>query len=320
MKRLLRIRFSCHSLLTASFGTILFLYMLHSPNVTIAGKETASALSRSSEVVAVVNDQNITRADLGDFLIERFGGEVLDIMIRRTLVYQEAKKLGVEISPEELSERIEKITNFEIERYMKMSGLSSAEELEKSLKKIGGTIKRFRESIAGRASKELEVQMLGEKIVGKTITVAEEDLRRAYEEKYGEKIVASQIVVRSKKDGEEILNKIKAGADFEALARKESIDRSSAAKGGMMQPFSSKSTFGRAVASLPKGKTSDLIKTEYGYHILKIIDIKPKSDVRFEAVKAELKKLVRAGLIRQRAASWLITVEESANIKKNFKD
>lgn len=300
-------------LLKTFLGMILPLYVLFSSNVTTAGKETASP---SGEVVAVVNGQEITRTDLGNFLIERFGEEALDIMIRRTLVYQEAKKLGIEVRPEELEEKVQKVVDFEIERYTKGGGLSGEDELEKELKKMGGTVKQLRERIAERVRKELEIQLLGEKIVSQTITITEEDLRNTHEEEYGEKIEACQIVVKSKKDGEEILNKIKTGADFETLARNESIDRSSAAKGGRMQPFSPRGTIGQAVASLPKGAVSDLIKTESGYHILKIIDIKPKSDVKFEAVRGELEKLARERLVRQKAPSWLITLEESADIKK----
>jgi foldase protein PrsA len=239
-------------------------------------------------------------------------------MIRRTLVYQEAEKLGVEVRPEELEERVKTIVDFEIERYIKGGGLNNEEGLEVALKKMGGTVKQLRERMAGRIRNDLEVQLLGEKIVEKTITVTEEDLRNAYEEKYGEKIEARQIVVKSRKDGEKILDKLKAGADFEALARKESIDRSSAAKGGRMQPISKESTIGRAVASLPKGEASDLIKTDYGYHIVKIIERKPKSDVKFETVKTELEKPVREHLIKQRASSWMIILEESADIKKNL--
>ena len=108
-------------LLKTFLGTMLPLYVLLSSNVTTAGKETASPLG---EVVAVVNGQEITRTDLGNFLIERFGEEALDIMIRRTLVYQEATKLGIEVHPEALEERVQKVVDFEIERYIKGGGLS----------------------------------------------------------------------------------------------------------------------------------------------------------------------------------------------------
>lgn len=296
-------------------GIMLFLCLPLSANVTIGGEGTAGLWN---DVIAVVNGQEITRADLGNFLIERFGDEALDIMIRRTLVYQEAKKLGIKTGPEELEERVQKVVDFEIERYIKGGGLSGEGELEGELKKMGGTIKQLREKIADRMRREIEVQLMGEKIVGQAITVTDEDLHKAYEEEYGEKIEACQIVVKSKKDGEEILNKIKAGADFEALARKESVDRGSAAQGGKMQPFSPNTTIGQAVVQLPKGGVSDLIKTEYGYHIVKIIGRNPRSDVEFEDVKAELEKLVRQRLIRQKASSWLIVLEESASIKKNL--
>ncbi|MBI2560651.1 MAG: hypothetical protein HYW14_05925, partial [Planctomycetes bacterium] len=106
------------TLLKTFCGITLSLYLILSSNVTIVrlgesafgmtGKETTNP---SGEVVAVVNGQEITRTDLGDFLIERFGEEALDIMIRRTLVYQEAKKLGIEFHSEELEERVQKVVD-----------------------------------------------------------------------------------------------------------------------------------------------------------------------------------------------------------------
>src|SRR3972149_4602855 len=156
------------TLLKTFCGIMLSLYLLIlSSNVTIVrlgesafgmtGKETTNP---SGEVVAVVNGQEITRTDLGDFLIERFGEEALEIMIRRPLVYQEATKFGIKLYPEELEERGQKIVDLEIEKYVKGSGLSSEDELEREIKKIGGTVQQLRERIAGRVRKEIEVQLL----------------------------------------------------------------------------------------------------------------------------------------------------------------
>ncbi|MDD5572084.1 MAG: peptidylprolyl isomerase [Bacteroidales bacterium] len=94
----------------------------------------------------------------------------------------------------------------------------------------------------------------------------------------------------------EIYNKIKAGESFEELAKKYSEDKSSAVKGGVMAPF----TTGRMVPEFEVaafalkniGDMSEPLKTDYGWHIVKKIDIKPLPS--FEDSKADIKaKIMR---------------------------
>ena len=95
-------------------------------------------------------------------------------------------------------------------------------------------------------------------------------MHEAYEEELGEKILARQIVFRTSKDAEETLERIRTGSDFEALAKKESVDRNSASRGGKMRPFGPQGVMGKAVANLKNGEVSEIIKTDSGYHIIKI--------------------------------------------------
>ena len=91
---------------------------------------------------------------------------------------------------------------------------------------------------------------------------------------YGEKIEASQIVFKNSQGSGRGAQKIKVSADFNTLAKNESIDRASAVRGGKMQSFSPKDSIGVQVAHLKVGELSDIIKTDYGYHIIKITDKK----------------------------------------------
>ncbi|HLP13133.1 MAG TPA: peptidylprolyl isomerase [Flavobacteriales bacterium] len=99
----------------------------------------------------------------------------------------------------------------------------------------------------------------------------------------------------ARKKAEEILGKAKAGEDFAALATQYSEDQSSARKGGELPIFGSGRMvpeFEDAAFSLTKdGEISNVIKTNYGYHIIKRLELKQLEP--FEEKKAELKQKIQ---------------------------
>lgn len=282
-----------------------------------AQEETRALPALESEVVAMVNGQKITRQELSDLLIESFGEQALDIIIRRVVIYQQAAKLGITVGPQEVEKRLDALLEGEVEALVKARGLKDQKELEEELRKIGMDLGELKEKMSARLRKGMEVELLAEKIVETSVSLSEEDLSKAYDEEYGEKIEALQIVMGTKKDAEDILKKLKAGADFETLARNESIDRLSAASGGKMRPFGPKErVFGPAVASLKNGEVSDIVKTDDGYHILKVINKRPKSQEKFKDVKSDLEKTLKQRTVKKRLGPWLASLLERAEIKK----
>jgi peptidyl-prolyl cis-trans isomerase D len=123
------------------------------------------------------------------------------------------------------------------------------------------------------------------------IKVSKEDVERSYNEQLGkyttpEQIRASHILLTTEgKDdaavrtqAEQVLEEAKSGADFAALAKKYSQDEVSAAQGGDLDYFSRGrmvAAFDTAAFALAPGEMSDLVKTEFGYHIIKLTDRKP---------------------------------------------
>lgn len=274
-------------------------------------------LGPESEIVAVVNGENLTRQQLSDLLIESFGDQGLDVLIRRTVIYQQADKLGITIEPEEVNERLNRLLDREITTLIKARGLEDEEQLSEELDQMGVDLDEMKETMSERLRKGMEVEILAEKVVGTTVTVTEEDLMTAYEDRFGEKIEAVQIVVNTRQEAEEVQEKIKSGADFETLARNESIDRLSAAAGGRMRPFGpNDGVFGTKVAHLEEGQISEIIKTENGYHILKIQSRTEKSPKDFEETKPELEKIVKRRKIQRRLKPWLASVIERAEVQR----
>jgi len=112
-------------------------------------------------------------------------------------------------------------------------------------------------------------------------------------------------VAEVKKTAEDVLAQAKKGANFEELAKKYSEDPGTKDKGGDLG-WSVRGQFvpefEKAAFSLPKGAISDLIKTQYGFHIIKIIDTEKAHTQPFEEVKAKLETDARLNAADQQAA------------------
>src|SRR3974390_3886544 len=84
-----------------------------------------------------------------------------------------------------------------------------------------------------------------------------------------------QGVAAAKAKAEDIQKQLKAGGDFAALAKKNSDDPGSAQNGGLLPPITRGRTvpeFEQAAFSTPKGQTTDIIRTSYGFHIIPVED------------------------------------------------
>ena len=161
----------------------------------------------------------------------------------------------------------------------------------------------------------IEYLVLDLEAAKKNISVNEADLKTYYEQntaRFGtkEERRASHILItapasapaadraKAKAKAEQLLAEVKkAPATFADVARKNSQDPGSAEKGGdldfvtrgaMVKPFED------AMFALKKGDISDVIETEFGYHIIRLADIKPAVVPPFEQVRATIENEVRA--------------------------
>ena len=100
----------------------------------------------------------------------------------------------------------------------------------------------------------------------------------------------------AKKKIDEIYKKVESGADFAALAKKYSEDPGSAKEGGDLgynSPGNFVKEFDEVAFSLKKGEVSKPFKTQFGYHIVKVLDIKPKHVPTFAEVRDKVEKAYR---------------------------
>jgi peptidyl-prolyl cis-trans isomerase C len=148
-----------------------------------------------------------------------------------------------------------------------------------------------------KTTEQILVQSLIEKeIIGK-VKVDDQEALTYYEENKDNFITKEQvylynILVETEEVAQDILEKLKAGGDFIEIAKEKSTGPSAAqggdlgyvSKGGLIPEIEN------VVFALEIGNISDIIKSEYGFHILKVTDKKPEILKTFEEVKEEIVK------------------------------
>jgi peptidyl-prolyl cis-trans isomerase D len=153
-------------------------------------------------------------------------------------------------------------------------------------------------------------------------TVTAQQIERSYNDniqQYStpEQVRASHILLKTegkddaavKKQAEDLLAQLKKGANFEELAKKHSQDEASAAKGGDLDFFGKGQMvpeFDKVAFTLAPGQMSDLVKTQYGYHIIKVTDKRAASQRTLAEVRTQIEdqlKFEQASTVAQNLAN-----------------
>jgi peptidyl-prolyl cis-trans isomerase C len=128
---------------------------------------------------------------------------------------------------------------------------------------------------------------------------------------------AKHILVPSKEKADELIKKVKGGAKFEDVAKAESTDNSKTSGGDlgwftlnhMVKPF------GDAVKTLKKGEvTPQPVQTQYGWHIIKLEDMRDVTPPPFDQVKAQVTK----NLIQKKLLAYVEDLKKDAKIEKKL--
>jgi peptidyl-prolyl cis-trans isomerase C len=148
---------------------------------------------------------------------------------------------------------------------------------------------------------------------------SEAAMKKLYDEslarsKPEEEVRARHILVDNEDKAKEIVGKLKAGGDFAALAKAESKDTGSA-DGGDLGYFTKDQMvpeFAEAAFKLDKGALSDPVKTQFGWHVIRVEDKRTKSAPPYDAVKDQLESY----LARRAQAELVGKLRESAKIER----
>ena len=253
--------------------------------------------------------------------IHKIEKEILNEMIEERLMLQFANNNNIKISDEDIKIAIEDV---------KKQNNFTDEMLEKALKNDKVTINDYRE--------RLKEQMIISKVINyevkSNIHIEENEIKKYYEEHRDEFKTPEEVRVRHmvfmyseeerdsskeeviRKKAADILNKIREGEDFAKLASIYSEDLS-AKSGGDLGYFSRGKMikdFEDAAFILKKGEVSDVIRTPYGFHIIKCDDKKEAGFRPAEEVSGEIEKSIFLEKMKSLKNIWMKKMKEKAFI------
>ena len=248
------------------------------------------------------SEQNFSAEEKSD-LERSFLVQVID----RELTLAEADRLGINVSPAEVEEALA-----EHRRDYPDGGF------ERMLQERGVTLEQWR--------RELKEGLLMEKVVGqavyKAVTVTEEEIKAYYQDHREEfdrpnQVRARQIVVGTLEEGQMVLGLLRQGEAFEQLAREYSLSPDGA-EGGDLGFFASGQMppeFDEVVFTLPVGRNSDLVKSEYGYHIFRVEERREAKSLTLAEVRETIEEQLQVEKEEKAYQEWLRELRGRAAIE-----
>ena len=244
-------------------------------------------LSQLQEEVERMRLQNPTAIPQDEAGLQRLQTQILETIINQLLVLQAAARdTLVEID----NARVEEIVTQEIQQRTRQFA-GGQPQFQAQLAREGLTLAQYREVLATQVRHDQLQQMFIQRKLQSAlpVDVSEDELRKAFEEaatqlqqrprllSFDQVVIApepsdsAKSAARSK--AEALLDSLRAGADFEALARTHSEDPGSRESGGDLGWFRRGAMvreFEDAAFNLGDGQVSGVVETEFGYHIVKV--------------------------------------------------
>jgi len=302
-------------------------------------KETPPAKLKTSptDPVAKVNGAVITRVELDRAMKVLVGqGRVpapttpeqtkqtekatLDQLVAAELLYQAGKKLEIKDLDKQVEEKIAQ----------GKSKFPNPEDYAKALK----TADISEKELVELTRKDIIINNLVQKDLAAKITVSDAEAKKFYDEnidkfKRDAEVRASHILIgvepnasaedkkKAKDKADALLKEVKGGKDFAEVAKANSTCPSSAqggdlgffGKGQMVPPFE------QAAFALKKGEVSDVVETQFGYHIIKLTDKKEPETVKFEDTKERIVDYLKQQKLQKAVNDFLEEQKKKAKVE-----
>ncbi|MFF2501465.1 peptidylprolyl isomerase [Peribacillus sp. NPDC058075] len=270
----------------------------------IAGIMAFAMISSTDKTMASIDGEKINKDELYDALLAGYGADTLDLLITNKLVELEAEKAGIKIKDEEIQKEIDVM----VESY------GDEKSLKEQLEASGSSMEALK--------KDIVVYLQTKKLVEPRITVTDDEISTYFEDNketfdQAEQVEASHILVEDEKTAKKVAKEIAEGGDFAKLAAEYSTDTQTADKGGNLGYFGKGDMveeFENVAFDLDINKVSDPVKSEYGYHIIKVTGKKEAKKANLEDSKDVIKETLLSERLQEEYPVWLAEVKKDHEI------
>ncbi len=286
-----------------------------SPTPTAAPAAAPAPSDYGQRPVAFIRDNEIvTREQLGEYLIARFGAERLPLLINKILIEEACRAKGIEVTAAEVEASF-------AEDLANMGNISQADFVEKVLKQYKKSLYEWKEDV-------IRPKLLMGKLAHDRVQVTEDDIRAGFEAYHGEKIDC-QLIYWPK--AEEKIAQMQYAAirdsekEFDAKAKMQANSVLAAHGGRLLQPIGRRTTGSdeveREAFKLQPNEVSPLISTPDGVVVLKCLKrIPPDTTVSLETERPKLYKEVFEKKLAIEIRKAFAEIQQQAQVKKLLAD
>jgi peptidyl-prolyl cis-trans isomerase C len=254
-------------------------------------------------------------------MVPALRNQILNDLIDKELLYQEARKQGIVIEEKAVSDRMEALKK----------GFPS----EKVFQEEMGQLNLSEETLRAQIRKDLSVNRLVEKDILVHVKVTDQDIKSFYDShpdlfKEPERVRASHILIKSEADTdpaakaerreklEAIKKRLDQGEDFAALAKEFSQDPS-AEKGGDLGYFERgkmAKPFEDAAFAMNPGEISGIVVTPFGFHLIKVTDKKPERTIPYDESKEKIKQYLERTEFLKEKNSYVAELKKQGKVEQ----
>lgn len=294
--------------------------------VVLAGCPPQQKAKQDPTVIATVNGEVISRVEFERLLareaqamegngprtpeqVEPYKQTLLETLIERALLLQAARASGVTVTTEEVDRRV-----------LALSSEYPAGTFDEALAKS----QTSRAALTRSTREQLTIEKLLTQEVHSRVAVSEEQIRQYYEEHVSdftepEQVHAQQIVVKGLDEAKRVQQQLWQGKKFPDLARRFSLSPDARVGGdlgffarGTMPP-----AFDEVVFKLSVGGTSEVVSTEYGFHLFRVIEKKPPHKSELTEVRSAIEEKLLAALRSDAQRAYVAGLRAKATIVTN---
>lgn len=266
----------------------------------------------NQNVSAVVNGQAITRKELGNECMRRYGKEVLESIVNKHLIMQECQQRGITVTNQDVEDEVNDMaTKFGLSKDRWLSMLETERDIKPD---------QYRREI-------IWPTLALRRLASQSIVVNTDELREAFESQYGRSVKVRVISVATQEKASQVLQMAMAAPDdFGDLAKQHSEDTNSAAARGMIPPIRrhvGNEEVERTAFSLKPGEISPIIHVANQYLILKCEEQLPETYVageNLERIKQQLHDQIRDDKLRDAATDLFKDLQQRAQVVNVFND